>query len=116
MNKTLDTTANPIAREQAAVIEQARAELRALGRSYFPRFDLEASVYARGTGAETNGVLLGGVNGLAPTVQNWALGLSVTFPVMDKQSIRAKEAAHAYCHSSANRSRRADRHRPASPL
>lgn len=95
VNQTLDTTANPIAREQAAVIEQARAELRALGRSYFPRFDLEASVYARGTGAETNGALLGGVNGLAPTVQNWALGLTVTFPVMDKQSIRAKEAAQS---------------------
>ena len=95
VNQTLDTTANPIAREQAAVIEQARAELRALGRSYFPRFDLEASVYARGTGAETNGALLGGVNGLAPTVQNYALGFTVTFPVMDKQSIRAKEAAQS---------------------
>ncbi len=95
VNTALDTSANPIAREQAAVIEQARAELRALERSYFPRFDLEASLYARGTGAETNGVLLGGVNGLAPTVQNWALGLSVTFPVMDKQSIRAKEAAQS---------------------
>ena len=41
--------------EQNAVVEQAQAQLRALERSYFPRFYLQGSAYARGTGAETNG-------------------------------------------------------------
>jgi outer membrane protein len=31
-------------------------------------------------------------SGLAPTTQNYALGLSVTFPVFDVASIRAREA------------------------
>jgi len=90
-----DTAANPLVVEQNAVVEQVRAQLRALERSYFPRFSLQGAAYARGTGAETNGVNLGGLNGLAPTVQNYALGFSVTFPVMDKPAIQAREAVQA---------------------
>ena len=91
----LDTTANPIEREQNAVIGRLRAQLKVLERSYFPRFYAEASTYARGTGAEVNGNNLGGVNGLAPTVQNSALGFTVTLPVFDRPSIRAKEAGQS---------------------
>jgi outer membrane protein TolC len=91
----LDTAANPIALEQSAVIEQLKAQLRILGRSYFPRFFLQGSAYARGTGAETDGTILGGPNGLAPSVQNYALGFSVTFPIMDLFSIRAREAGQS---------------------
>ena len=91
----LNAAANPAAIEQNAVVEQARAQLKSLERSYFPRFYLQASAYARGTGAETNGVLLGGLNGLAPSVQNYALGFSVMFPAFDLPSIQAREAAQA---------------------
>ena len=87
-----DLAANPVALEQAAVVAQAQAQLRALERSYFPKFYLKGSAYARGTGAETDGRLLGGLNGLAPNVQNYALGLTVTFPVMDIASVQAREA------------------------
>lgn len=87
-----DLAANPVALEQAAVVAQAQAQLRALERSYFPKFYLQGSAYARGTGAETDGRLLGGLNGLAPNVQNYALGLTVTFPVMDIASVQAREA------------------------
>lgn len=88
----LDPAANPIAMEQNAVIEQAQAQLRALERSYFPKFYLQGSAYARGTGAEVNGNILGGLNGLAPTIQNFAVGFSVNFPVFDLPAIRAREA------------------------
>lgn len=91
----LNTAVNPIALEQNAAVEQARAQLRALERSYFPRFYFQASAYARGTGAETNGAVLGGVNGLAPSVQNYALGFSVTFPAFDLPAIRAREAVQS---------------------
>ena len=87
-----DPAANPVALEQSAVIGQLEAQLRVLSRSYFPRFFLQGSAYVRGTGAETNGSTLGGLNGLAPNVQNYALGFSVTFPAMDLFSIRAREA------------------------
>jgi len=92
---SLDTAANPIALEQNAVIEQARAQLRALERVYFPRFYLQGAAYARGTGAEVNGTNLGGLNGLALSVQDYALGFTVTFPVMDKAANQARQQAQA---------------------
>jgi outer membrane protein len=88
----LDPAANPIALEQAAVIEQAQAQLRALERSYFPKFYLQGSAYARGTGAEVNGKVLGGVNGLGPSVQNYAVGFTMNFSVFDIAAIHAREA------------------------
>lgn len=91
----IDPAANPIAMEQQAAIDQAKAQLHALEREYFPRFYLQASAYARGTGAETNGAILGGVNGLAPNTQNYALGFSVTFPLFDFASIQAREAGQS---------------------
>jgi outer membrane protein len=88
----VNTAANPLSVEQNAVVEQLKAQLRILERSYFPHFYLQGAAYARGTGAEVNGTNLGGLNGLAPTTQNYALGFTVTFPVMDRASIRAREA------------------------
>ena len=91
----LDTAVNPLSVEQNAVVEQLRAQLRILERSYFPQFFLQGAAYARGTGADVNGTNLGGLNGLAPTTQNYALGFSVTFPVFDLPSIRAREAGQS---------------------
>jgi len=91
----LDTAANPIAVEQNALVEQLQAQLRALERSYFPRFFLQGSAYARGTGAETDGRIQGGFNGLAPSTQNYALGFTLTFPIMDIASIRAQAAGQS---------------------
>ena len=89
------SAANPIWREQDALVAQAQAQLRALERSYFPKFYLQAAAYARGSGAETDGARLGGLNGLAPNYQNYALGFSLTFPVMDLAALRAREAEQA---------------------
>jgi outer membrane protein len=91
----LQADANPLVIEQVAAIEQTRLRLRVLERSYFPKFQLQGSAYARGTGAELNGDRLGLANGLAPNVQNYALGLTVTFSAGDLPAIRAKEAAEA---------------------
>jgi outer membrane protein TolC len=90
-----DAAANPMLVEQNAAVEQARAQLRALERSYFPKFYLQGSAYARGTGAATNGERLGGANGLAPNFQNYALGFSVTFPILDLPALRAREAGES---------------------
>ena len=92
---TPDLSANPVVAQQQAVIETAKAQLRILERSYFPHFYLQGAAYARGTGADLNGNLQGGVNGLAPTVQNFALGFTVDFSVLDKPAIQAKESARA---------------------
>jgi outer membrane protein TolC len=84
-----------MAREQTAIVEQEQAQLRALERSYFPRFYLQGAAYARGSGAETDGRLLGGLNGLAPSVQDYALGFTVSFPVADLPAVQAREAAQS---------------------
>ncbi len=91
----LNAAENPAAVEQNATIENLGAQLKILERSYFPRFYLQGSAYVRGTGAEMNGTILGGLNGLAPTVQNYALGLTVTFPVLNLVGIRAQEAGQS---------------------
>jgi outer membrane protein TolC len=91
----LDTAQNPASTEQNALIEQKKAELQVLEKSYVPRFLTQAAAYARGTGADTTGVRLGGLNGLAPDTQNYAVGFTVMFPIMDFASIHAKEAAQS---------------------
>jgi outer membrane protein TolC len=88
----LDPTANPLARQQTTLIAQQQKQLDALGRTYYPQFLLQGEASARGTGLVTNGSRLGGLNGLAPTTQNYGIGLTVTFPVMDRFSLEAQEA------------------------
>ena len=88
-------SANPFALEQNAVIAQAQSQLKVLERTYYPQFFVQGLAAARGTGMLTDGARLGGLNGLAPTVQNYGIGLTVTFPVMDKFAIREQEAMQA---------------------
>ncbi len=91
----LNATVNPVALEQNAAVEQAKAQLDILDKSYFPRFFAQGAAYARGTGARVDGTRLGGASGLALDVQNYALGFSVTFPIFDLPSIRAKQAGQS---------------------
>jgi len=91
----LDARAHPVAREQNAAIAREQSRLQSLQRAYYPQFALQGVAAARGTGMQTDGARLGGLNGLAPTTQNYGLGLTVTFPVMDRFSIRDQEAVQA---------------------
>jgi outer membrane protein len=88
-------TNNPIAQEQNAAVLEARARLKVVERSYFPRFNLQGTAYSRGSGALPNGATLGGLNGLGPSVQNWGLGFTATLPLFDLPAIRARESAQS---------------------
>jgi outer membrane protein TolC len=81
--------------EQHAAVSQSASDLRATDRSWVPQFNLLAAGYGRGTGAETDGQRLGGANGLAPNVGNYAVGLNVTFGFLDFASIHAREASQS---------------------
>jgi len=81
---------HPAVQEQEAAIDEIKAREHALGRSYFPRFNLQATTYARGTGYHTDGTTGGGLAGLGPNIQNWAFGMTVNFPVFDLPSLRAR--------------------------
>jgi len=86
---------HPLALEQAAATDTARARIQILDRSYFPRFYFQASVYGRGSGALTDGRFESGFNGMVPSVGNWATGLSVSFPLLDIFSIRFRRKIEA---------------------
>ncbi len=87
----LQTAANPLAMEQNTAIAQAQSQLTTLEKTYYPQFFVQGLAAARGTGMLTDGARLGGLNGLAPTTQNYGIGLTVLFPVMDKFAIREQE-------------------------
>lgn len=86
---------HPFALAQAATVEAVRARELALDRSYFPRVNLQAALFGRGTGALLNGELEGGGKGLLPDTPNWAVGVSITFPVFDIFAIRARRQIEA---------------------
>ena len=81
---------HPLATEQNAIVEESGARLRMLERSYFPRFNLLVNSYARGTSALPNRT---GIEGLRPSVSNWAVGMNVTFPLLDRPGVRARQRA-----------------------
>ena len=85
--------ANPAVKVADLAMAETQARLRALDRAYVPKFTLQATSYARGTGAMPDGRLLGGVNGLGPNIQNWGVGFTATFPVFEIAAIRARKAA-----------------------
>jgi outer membrane protein TolC len=85
-------TAHPIAVAQQGRLQQAGSEVQVLERTYYPKFSFQSAVYGRGSGAKTDGTFAGGTNGLGIDRANWAVGLTVTFPIFDVFSIRQKKA------------------------
>ncbi len=61
--------AHPVIAAQTTAIAEAQAREKALDRAWYPRFNLEASEYARGTGIQpdgsTGGALLAGARRVA---------------------------------------------------
>ena len=88
--------AHPLAQVQQAAVDVARSQEDVLARSDRPRLYLQSSVFARGSGANFDGSLDGGVDGLGLDRANWAAGVQVVFPnLFDFASLRARRAASA---------------------
>lgn len=85
-----DVATHPQALAQKLQIETVEARQQLLKRSYFPRFNYQLSVSARGTGVLNDGQFEGGFNGLLPVTPNIATGLSVSLPVFDIFELRAR--------------------------
>jgi len=91
----LNAGSHPAALEQTAAVAEQKARLDALGRVNYPQFAVQGLAAARGTGLENNGERLGALNGLAPTTENYGVGVTVTFPFMDRYAIREQQAAQS---------------------
>lgn len=89
-------TAHPLAQVRQAAIGVAQAQQDVLARTDFPRIYLQSSVFARGSGANPNGLLTSGLDGLGLDRVNWAAGVQIVFPnAFDFSSLRARKAAAA---------------------
>jgi outer membrane protein len=87
--------AHPLAAAQQSRVQQASFEEWTLARSYYPEFNFQSALYGRGSGANTDGTFAGGTNGLGIDRSNWAVGLTITFPVLDVFPIRERRAIQA---------------------
>jgi outer membrane protein TolC len=93
---TTVTTTHPLTQLRQAAVDVAQAQEHILSRTDLPHVYLQSSVFARGSGANANGQLDGGVSGLGLDRANWAAGVQVVFPnAFDFTSLRAKKAAAA---------------------
>ncbi|MBZ5727351.1 MAG: TolC family protein [Acidobacteriia bacterium] len=88
--------AHPAALAQKEAVAEVQAREKALDRSWYPHFNLESAAFARGTGIQADGATGGAASGLGPNIQNWAIGLNVTFPAFDLPSIKAKKEIEHY--------------------
>ncbi|MBI1786512.1 MAG: TolC family protein [Acidobacteria bacterium] len=85
--------AHPLALAQSAAVDEVKAREKTLDRTYFPRFQLLGTAYGRGTGVQPDGATGNAVSGMGPNIQNWGLGMSVTFNPFERSSIRARKEA-----------------------
>jgi outer membrane protein TolC len=82
---------HPAAAEQQMSIEESQMRLRALQRTYYPKFNTQGTLYARGTGANPDFTTGGFGSGLGPNIYNWGIGFTMTFPIMDLPGLRVKK-------------------------
>lgn len=87
----LPLASHPAASAQNAVVDQMKARKEAWDRSYVPRFWTQADLSGRGSGANTDGTLASGLNGLGLERMNYAAAVTVTFPAFDYFSVRAQK-------------------------
>jgi outer membrane protein TolC len=83
--------ANPAIEEQRLAVESAKARARLSELAYFPKLQLMANTYARGTGARADGSTGGAIAGIGPNIGNWVVGFQATFPILEIHAIRARQ-------------------------
>lgn len=87
----LPLSSHPVAQIGIATVSETKARENLLGRSYYPRFNLQGSIYGRGSGANPDGTFGTGSDGLALERRNWAVGLTATFSALDFVSLHFKK-------------------------
>jgi outer membrane protein len=71
---------HPLALDQQASVDEWRAKERVINHTDYPRLFVESEAFARGSGANPDGVDAGGLKGLGLDRGNWVAGISVVFP------------------------------------
>ncbi|HMW91321.1 MAG TPA: TolC family protein [Candidatus Obscuribacter sp.] len=84
-----DLSKHPLALVRSAQIDVSKARLHLLDRSWYPHLWLEFGIWGRGSGDRR--VASPVADGILPRTANWAVGLTVQFPIMDYFKIRAQK-------------------------
>ena len=82
---------HPAAQVASSTLFETKAREKVLGKSYYPRFNLQGSFSGRGSGANADGTLGTGTDGLDLMRRNWAVGLTATFSILDFPSLHFKK-------------------------
>jgi len=90
-----DLKGHPVALEQGLARDESTARMKVLERSYYPKFNTQATMYARGTGARGDFTTGGVASGLGPNIYNWGVGFTVTYSLMDLPGIRVRKEIEA---------------------
>lgn len=83
----------PSVRAARGAATAAEARVTAIERQYRPRIFFNAAVSARASGAQVDGTI--DSTGLMPNIPNWAAGLTVSFPFLDRSATHARAQAAA---------------------
>ncbi|MDX2032537.1 MAG: TolC family protein [Blastocatellia bacterium] len=86
---------HPLISLRKASLEIVFARQRVLDRSFFPKFQWQTAVFGRGSGARTDGRLLGG-RGFFPDTPNWGTGLTISFAPTDLFHLRARRREESH--------------------
>lgn len=86
---------HPLAAEQTAALGVSEARRAELSKAWAPKFLAQSALYARGTGAMSDGTTGGAFSGLGPNVYNWGVGFTVQFALGDLPSVRAQRQIEA---------------------
>ena len=86
-----NVSAHPVAIAEKARVDEAGAREQIQERSYYPKLNFQSTIFGRGSGANTDGTVATGLNGLGLERANWAAGITVTFPLLDIFSVRARK-------------------------
>jgi len=84
-------SSHPLAQLGTASLFEVRAREKVLTKSFYPRFNLQGSISARGSGANPDGTFGTGTDGLSLERRNWAVGVTATFSVLDFTSLHFKK-------------------------
>jgi outer membrane protein TolC len=87
--------AHPAEKEQQAAIDESKARRQVLDKTYYPKFNTQGALYARGTGANPDFTTGGAAAGLGPNIHNWGFGFSMSLPVTEYLSLRVKREAES---------------------
>jgi outer membrane protein TolC len=88
---TASVAEHPAAVAQQGRVEEEKARISVLNRSYAPHFTTEALISARGSGETSSGGVKPGLDGLGFDVYNWEAGLTVSMDLSSVFSIHERK-------------------------